>query len=356
MTPNFRFILLGTLLLLLPIYLRRTYQHSSMAGQSAILKLLAWGGLTLITVLANMFADTLPAPMYLIATIGPQYYGLVFAYLAVHQILNNVVYAPITSTRLLYSTAGLHVAALIFGFLSPVTGDFVDTNGVVHAWTYAAHVFVDYGIVLHIIGATILLYRRAFASRTYPMPVLIRHVLLLLAFVSGFLGYSMVLISLGFSVFIGPVFFELFNQLYRVSMITTSLFFALSFFLPRPIMAYLATTLDRIRTQKRERDRQSLVYLHTRIAQVTPSALYYSTQQYLEDLLTDIADALLIVRSHQPPSRRLSAKAEARMLFHLLKQGTVIDSAGTYDPPRATYDENAYFVALARYLQQLEAR
>lgn len=356
MTPTFRFILLGTLLVLLPIYLRRTYQHSSMAGQSAILKLLAWGGLTLITVVANMVADVLPAPVYLMATIGPTYYGLVLVYLAVYQILNNVVYAPITSTRLLYSTAGLHLIALIFGFLSPTTGDFVDTNGVVPDWTYAAHVFVDYGIMLHILAATILLYRQTFVSRAYRTSVLIRHMLLLLAFVSAFFGYGMVLINLSLCVLMGPTLFDQFTLLYRIGMSVTALFFALSFFVPRPVMTYVAAKLDRVRSEKRERDHQALVYLHRQIAKIAPSALYHSTQQHLEDLLTDIADALLIVRSHQPPPRRLSAKAEAHTLFRLLKHRAVIDAAGTYDPPRATYDENSYFVAIARYLQRLEAR
>src|SRR5436853_7559252 len=104
-----------TFVVFVSVYTYRIYRKSTIAGKSAIIKIIIFSGLMLMPSIAKL--GLVPGWMQIPLIVGPQYYGAFFAYLAVDQIINNKFYQPIIRNRLFLIVVILHLVTLMLGYL-----------------------------------------------------------------------------------------------------------------------------------------------------------------------------------------------------------------------------------------------
>lgn len=344
-----------TFLLFVSVYTHRIYRQSSRAGKSAIIKIILFSALMLVPSIAKL--GIVPEWIAVPLIVGPQYYGAFFAYLAVDQILNNKYYQPIIKHRLFPVVVMLHVLTVILGYLTDnIQINFTETAIFPHDSTYYVFVFLDYFTMVYITSHIVVLCWISLRGRRSETGFSIRCFLFLVCCLMGLFSFVLVEINLALSVVYDDRYHTYINQIYHTFRLVSYICLVLSFFLPRYSVNAIARVVDSYGIRKQERHIEKLSYLHQKVSQIVPGVVLKYGSVQIEDMLIEIADGLLLIRSCHPSHAKLSAKLEANTLFRLLENAVVVEEAGTHSPPPARYHEMKYTIALAKHLRRLEER
>lgn len=350
-----RFGVIFTFFIFVSIYTYRIYRKSDVNGKSAIIKIILFSVLLLVPSAAKL--SLVPGWMQVPLIVGPQYYGAFLAYLAIDQIINNKFYQPIIKNRFFSVVVILHITTLILGYLiDDVQIDFADTGIFPHNWTYYAFVFFDYFTMLYITSNIVTLCWMNLRRRKVETSFGIRCFLLFVCCLFGLLSFILVEINLALSVFYTDNYHNYINQIYHDLRLMSYIFLILSFFLPRYIISKIARIINGYINNKKERQIEWLSYLHQKLSQIVPGVVLSYGDLHIEDMLIEIADALIFIRSCNHSTMILSPELEANDIFRLLKNNIVIQEAGKNSPPPAHYHEVKYSIALAKHLKRLEER
>ena len=217
-------------------------------------------------------------------------------------------------------------------------------------------VFLDYFTMIYITSNIVLLCWVSLRGRAIETGFGVRCFLFLVCCLMGLFSFVFVEISLVLSLFYNDNYHNSINQIYHNLRLASYLCLFLSFFLPQYIINKITRIIDRYITRKRDRQTEWLSYLHQKVSRIVPGVMLRYGDLHIEDMLIEIADALMLIRSCNPSGARLSPKLEANDLFHLLKNNVVIQEAGVNSPPPARYHEMNYTIALAKQLKKLEER
>ncbi|HEU4327421.1 MAG TPA: hypothetical protein VFS21_30060 [Roseiflexaceae bacterium] len=117
--------------------------------------------------------------------------------------------------------------------------------------------------------------------------------------------------------------------------------------------------IDRLSTKRRQQRYDRITYLHQKMMQVVPSALFPIDDRLvdLDQVMTEISDARRIIWSNISSVWIATPQKEAEIIFQLLANKTVITETGMFfPPPIGTWDILRYNDVVAMHLQRLETQ
>ncbi len=317
--PASRIVFLTLALIFAVVYFFRLYKTGNASNRSAVVKLVVFALLIPIP----SIAPSLDPPLWLrpLVNFGPQYYGTVFCCLAINQIMYNKPHIPIIKNGLFPVVTILYIPLIILAYIEgEIPVGFTDNKLFPHTWSYYTLTLLDYFIVLYI--AIYITYKLGMRLKQDVEPVLkTRYILAFIGTAAMMIGYAMVEINVLLFLIGNDVFLQTINNTYKNILTFASFPFFLSFLIPRRI---IMVGIKFIKTETKSTQRQShLHYLHQHLARITPEVILQKDTVYEEDLVTEIADLLLIIRSSRNQSF-ISARREAAMILTLTQNSQAL--------------------------------
>ena len=231
-------------------------------------------------------------------------------------------------------------------------GSFIDNEIYQPNFVYYSSYAVFYAIWLTLC-LMIISHCKNFLKQSRAFIYQLRVSLSLTAFSLGALSGIMIEVSITLSIIFGDVYRSTINEFYHSLKPAIGLILLLSA-TPTPVLSRLLHPLKFIATLRQKSQASHLRYLHQRLLQVTPSVHLPLEQVADLDMRIEIGDARELVWSHTRHSGPITAKEEAKILFSLLQNGSIVHEAGVYQPPLMQYDELKHIVMVAKHLRRLE--
>lgn len=348
--PTSRIVVITSLLTFATVYLFRLYKRGNAANRSAVIKLVFFALILPIPSIAS--ALNLPSWIQPPINFGPQYYGGIIGCLAVNQIIYNKHYVPIIKNGLFPIVTIIYIPLIILAYIE--RDDFViftDNKPFLHTWLYYTLTALDYFIMLYI--SAYLTYKLRIRRGQNMEPELrTRYTLAYIGTTTMVIGYIMVEVNVLLSAVWSDALLQTINSIYQYILILGVSPFLLSFLIPRHI---IKTIIKCRKSETKSIEQQALLhYLHQNITKITPEVILQKNTVHTEDLVTEIADSLLIIRSCRKQSF-ISARHEAKIILALVQNSQMLMPNGYTEVPNR-YNDITYYVKLAKQLKRLETK
>jgi hypothetical protein len=335
-------------------YCRRLYQNTNRIGRAALIKLIIGASLVPLHPLTKAF-ETIPLWLYLPAIVS-QHIGLLFVYFGFDQVENNRVHQDMKRRPLFWIVIVLSMLTIATAYVSHDNlGAFSDSESYIPTSAYYVYYFLNYFTML-VIGIPFVKLVRPEISLHKGMTFTISRFLTFCGILSLSIGVTAILLSLLIAWATGQIQQGLIET-YHLGKTGLALFLTGSViitFIPRFVIDRLTAPLFTYITHKQQANYVAIRHLHSQIVAIVPN-VHFQYGQFTEDeLLTEIADARLLIWTHIPHRWWFGAKDEAKVLHHLLNRTIQIDSAGNYPPAHAPSDEIAYNLRVAKYLRKMQ--
>lgn len=279
--------------------------------------------------------------------------GLLVSYTCIDQVLNSVPRVqPLRKDPFFIGVGSWIILQIPFSY---VRGDvgllFLDEPFQASWLNYVTH--LSYFITLIILEAPIayMFFRRGWntANLTYST----RCFLGMLAFLFGIVSALSMILSLQVVFLLGEPYRASFNVFFHLTGVLAISFLLISI-APERVIRLINLPMTQHRKQRMQQEHTAIAYLHNYMIRVVPQ-VHLPITAALRDVrqLTEIGDARDLILSQvsvQPPN----ARDEAHYLYLRSSTNHALHQTGPYTPKPIIGDVKAYYLAVARHLQELE--
>lgn len=233
-------------------------------------------------------------------------------------------------------------------------GSFIDNEPFRPTALYYSSYLLFYGIVLFVAVLCAKLHFEGLRSSS-ALSFRFRTSLGLLSFLLICFAALVVLGNLTISMLYGDTYRPSINKLYHALKPLVGLAVATAS-APAGVIAFLLQPFIIVQRKRQAKEQELTRYLHSRIAQITPTVRLSSEQPSTLRCQVEIDDARELIWSHQQGQQRISAQAEATLLWKLLLSKTTFHTVGTHEPPSTHHHVLKHNRLVAKYLKRLEHR
>jgi len=226
-------------------------------------------------------------------------------------------------------------------------------------WTFNAIFFFFYNIgPAFLLGTIVYQYVITIQQRS-DVVYLVRRLVCMMGFFIGLIITG--LMALG-------VIFWAFNRddlridatyIYQSGKILMFIVVSGGFLIRQEWLSVTITIINRLSTKRRQQQHDRITYLHQRMTQIVPSAIFPIDDNLVDfdQILTEISDARRFIWSNVSSIWIANPQKEAEIIFQLLSQNTVITKPGRFSsPPIAGRNIIHYNDTVAMNLQRLESQ
>jgi hypothetical protein len=210
---------------------------------------------------------------------------------------------------------------------------------------------LNYGILLTI-GISILLIFKRKGWENQNLAYKTQRIITAIAIGSLTIGFFIMTANVILSIFPEYTLRPILNGIYHSSKSIGATLLILGF-ISSEFMTKVIQPLQNQITTKNEKQYELLVYLHKHLTRIIPDVILNNNAILIEDILTEIADARMIIWSYHRHRWWYTAKKEAKIISDYIQNGTTLDGIGQYSPPKGPRNETKYNTAVAYYLKQM---